>query len=764
MRSIIHLLSGFTYVFSSVLTIYLLGNVIGTAIGSGLVKTLKVPALGFAATLFLLGLCGIFYLPVMVLWSSRLMPEINRQIALTSHVIPFSTFLVRPLVQSAFLFLIPTIIMGIGFPIALQAWTNHVHKVGRSTGTAYAANTIGAVLGGIIVGFVLIPLGGLQFSVTILGLAGIWVAGILSMLFVRSRQKVARFSLVTAACALTIAAALIPKNLFDIVVRDNPELMKSLKLLDVKEGTTTTVSLLRNTDDDTLYLYTSGQRVAGDTFFWRGDQKMLGHFGILLNKNAKKALSIGFGSGESTACFALHKLDRADCAEIAPEIVRLSLKYFRHINLGDRLNDEINMIYMDAKNYIHLTDVKYDAIVNDSIHPRSFADNASLYTKEYFESARDHLDKGGLFLSWIPSHNVETTEVVNSIIGTMMDVFPHVTIWFMTTDPMRYYVVVGSLEPQYFSPKHIEEELDKDGVRDSLSVININNSMDVMTCYIGDKEDLKRNIKSYKVNSDYTPFIEFSTDDRLAGDGKFVEFIHDVRRNSVYRHIDWEGFNEEEKEQWLSKFEKLYETSTYLVLTLGTNDPLEQIRYCMKGLAIIPDNPALLDVKYRFEQNVFSLSSRFIDEKVPQAALNLGDALLKIDQKSALGWIIKSAALEKMNDKKQAYQAAQIAVSLGPDITDVHAQMGFVMLENSQNEQAIAEFNEAIKLGEKDNFFVSKKHIRVLNALTDIYSSSGNISKALETAQSALTLAKNYEQDKSAEKIQKRIDSLKAKI
>ncbi|GAH47377.1 unnamed protein product, partial [marine sediment metagenome] len=50
-RSIIHLLGGFTYVFSAVLTIYLLGNVIGAGIGSALVRKLKTPAVGFAVTL-----------------------------------------------------------------------------------------------------------------------------------------------------------------------------------------------------------------------------------------------------------------------------------------------------------------------------------------------------------------------------------------------------------------------------------------------------------------------------------------------------------------------------------------------------------------------------------------------------------------------------------------------------------------------------------------------------------------------------------------
>ena len=762
MRSIIHLLSGYTYVFSSVLTIYLLGNVIGTAIGSGMVKTLKIPAAGFAITLFLLGLCGIFYLPFMILWASRLMPWINQQIELTNNIIPFSTFLAKPLIQSVFLFSIPAIIMGIGFPIALQAWTNQVHKVGKSTGTAYAANTIGAVIGGIVVGFVLIPLVGLQFSITLLGLAGIWIAGIMFFVFARQSLKPARVALVVAAGIFTVVAIMMPSNLFDVVVDSNPELMKDLKLIKVKEGTTTTISLLRNTDDDTLYLYSSGGRIAGDTYFWRGDQKMLGHFGVLLNKNAKNVLSVGFGSGESTACMALHNLQRADCVEIAPEIVQFSLKYFKHINLGDRLNDEINMIYMDAKNYIHMTDIKYDAIVNDSIHPRSIADNASLYTKEYYENARDHLNDNGLFLSWIPTHNVETVDVLNSIIGTMMDVFPYVTIWYMTPNPSYYFVVVGSKQPQYFSPKHMEDELNKKGVRESLSLININNSMDIMSCYIGDKEDIKKFVKSYKINSDYSPFVEFSTKIEWAGGSVFNEFIREVSSNSVYNHIDWDGFTEEQKNKWISQFGKIHKASTYLLLTNSTTYTFEQMKDCMTGLSIIPDNPALLSVEYRLEQFTLSISSRYIEEKIPQAAVNLSDTLLKINGKSAIAWIIRSAAMENMNNMQEAYKDAQTAVSLDPNIPDTHVQMGMLLFADAKYDKALEEFNDALKLGEKDHFFYSKKQIRVLDTLSDIYSQSGNIPQAIDSLKKALTIAEKYNHDKIADEIQKKIDSLKS--
>ena len=296
----------------AVLTIYLLGNVIGAGIGSRIVRRLKRPAVGFAVTLSLLGLCGIFYLPLLILWTSKVLPYVNQALKAMCSLMPFPSYIVGILVQSVFLFLVPAVIMGIGFPVALQAWANYMHKVGRSTGTAYGANTIGAVVGGIATGFVLIPLLGVQISISILGLAGIWIAGAMCLLFARGSKVLSRLALLAVAVIFTVVTAKTPSHLFNTVVRMNPHFPEAQILLAVEEGVTTTVSVHKYLQDGELELCTSGEAIAGNRYGTRTDQKMLGHLCVLLNANAKKVLSVGFGSGETTACLATHRLDRVD--------------------------------------------------------------------------------------------------------------------------------------------------------------------------------------------------------------------------------------------------------------------------------------------------------------------------------------------------------------------------------------------------------------------------------------------------------------------
>lgn len=725
MRSVVHLFSGYTYVFSSVLTVYLLGNVIGAGIGSGLAKKLKCPAAGFAITLSLLGLCGIFYLPYLIFWISKVMPGIDREVELTGRLIPYSAYMIKPLVYSIFLFLIPAIIMGTGFPIALQAWTNRVHKVGWSIGTAYGTNTIGAVMGGIVTGFILIPLMGTQLSISILGLAGVWIAGFMWLLFSHNSKTIGRFAVLATVGILTVVALKIPPDLFSAVIKSNPRLPKQLELLAVEEGVSTTVSLHRDPQADTLYLCTSGQRVAGDTYFWRSDQKMLGHFGILLNSKAKKVLSVGFGSGESTACMALHGLERAACVEIAPEMVNLSLRFFKHINLGDKLNEEIDMIYMDAKNYIHLTDDKYDAIVNDSIHPKHFAENSSLYAKEYYEDAKKRLEKSGLFISWIPTYNVEPISVLDSIVGTMMEVFPHVTVWYMTPDPAQYFLVVGSEQWQYFSPKHMDTELLNYNVANSLSEININNSKDIMSCYIGDENDLRRFIKSFSINSDFRPFIEFTTANRPAGDTMFGKFISCVRKNSIYQHIDWKGFNKEEKKKWLLDYQRVHKASSYLLMSNNTRNFLDKLNCCAEGLIVLPGNPALLDLRKRTERDMYYSYSKFLQSGRIETAFLQIENILKIHPESAVSWMIKSRCMQAMGNTQKGLEAAITAVHLAPDNPDTHFLLGSLMFSTGLLEEAITEYREALLHSEGHQKYAIYSQAGMMDAFSQAVIASG---------------------------------------
>ena len=51
----------------------------------------------------------------------------------------------------------PTVMMGIAVPLAIQICRRGRSREGTSVGSVYAVNTIGAILGAFMAGFILLP-------------------------------------------------------------------------------------------------------------------------------------------------------------------------------------------------------------------------------------------------------------------------------------------------------------------------------------------------------------------------------------------------------------------------------------------------------------------------------------------------------------------------------------------------------------------------------------------------------------------------------
>ncbi len=699
MRSIIHSIGTFTYVFSAVLTVYLVGNVIGTMIGTRLVRRVKNPAATYAAILFVLGAAGVAYLPWLDLCNYRLLPWAATQpeIALLGNVFPM--LMARPLIQCTILFLLPSIVMGIGFPLMVQAWVDRVHRVGLSTGLAYSINTIGAVLGGLLTGFVLMPLLGLQASIITLGLVVVWAAAILWLVFVlpQTRRWVVRGLVPLAAVFVSVWAAQIPADLFvRTVALSGQEFGHGIVAM--REGINTTVSVHRDPRYGALYLYTSGRIVAGTSRGFRGDQKMLGHFPVLLNQYANRTLSVGFGTGESTACLAMHEIDQIDCVEIAPEVVDFALEYFGELNLGDELDERTNMIYMDARNYLHLTERKYDVIMSDCTGMTHFAENGSLFTKDYFECARDHLNEHGLFMSWIDTYTTQGRAVMNSVLGTMMEVFPYVTLWYPTPEPAPFFVVVGSEQLQKVSIRHILDELDRPAVKESLEKINLRDAVDVVSCYIADQNDIRRFVKQYTANTDNFPFIEFITTHQRAGRSVMRDFFEAVRSDSVYQHIDWAGADEVDKERWRARLDRVRQVARYVQLSQTSSMYDESLGYAMQGLEIVPDYPALQIARRSIERELLASGLQALAGGNPESAMAIGRAMLAKDPNAVAAWFLFSQASRAQGNTAAAMQAARRAVQMAPQDMGTYYNLWSILLWADDPAAAQETLNRAVEV------------------------------------------------------------------
>ncbi len=278
---------------------------------------------------------------------------------------------------------------GATFPLVMKFRRLGLKRLGRRVGDMYAVNTMAAVIGSFSAGFVIIPALGTYWGLVLIVCLNL-CAGVLCLS--RSKRRM-RYGIAGAGIlivALSIAAN--PKTVFVGKLKRPDELITVPYL---EEGASASVYLLRNEDTQTRKLYTDGILAIDTNFESLETVALLGHIPAVLSRDPRNVLVIGFGMGKTTASIAKHPVERIDCVEIVPEILKAA-QFFKDLN-GDILSDpRLNIVIDDGRSFLFGTDRTYDIISCDPIHP-AFGSPA-LYTRECYVECRRKLNEGGIIV------------------------------------------------------------------------------------------------------------------------------------------------------------------------------------------------------------------------------------------------------------------------------------------------------------------------------------------------------------------------------
>jgi predicted membrane-bound spermidine synthase len=255
----------------------------------------------------------------------------------------FTVFLYLQVFLSALVMFIPTVLLGMTFPLVARLFTQSLYRVGSGVGSSYAANTVGAVLGAFAGGFIIIPNLGIQNAIIIAVVMNLLIGAWL-IISDPKLSVVPRYALGLAVLALAILApykvrrwdphiltsgVTIYADRYESLPTDSlrVEEMKRDDMLFYREGLTSTVSVHGIPPDRSYVYFKSNGKIDGSY----GDalsQLMTSYLAMLLHPKAEVALTIGLGSGMSGKALAtFDSLKEIEVIEIEPAMIDAS-KYF----------------------------------------------------------------------------------------------------------------------------------------------------------------------------------------------------------------------------------------------------------------------------------------------------------------------------------------------------------------------------------------------------------------------------------------------------
>ena len=526
-----------TYTFSLILAVFLMGLGIGSSIGAAIARQFpksRVP-LAFCQLL----LCGAIAWAAHTTGTSMPFWPINPSIGKTpdAPVFQFELDLLR-----AFWVVLPgAILWGASFPLAIGAAAREGEDTGRLVGGVYAANTVGAIFGALITSLILVAAVGSQKAQQVL-IAISAISGLLMLVTasgdkaqgVESRRNLGMTPILGMIAAGAIAGLLMRAvpPLPGILIAYGRYAATWIGINEIiysGEGVTAAVAVSR-TPSGVLNYHNAGKVQASSEPQDMRLQRMLGHLTTLVPENPQRVLVIGCGAGVTAGAVSVDPLVKSETiAEIEPLVPQVVSKYFSEYNFNVVSNPKVTVHLDDARHYLLTTREKFDAITSDPLDPW-VRGAATLYTREFFEVAKAHLNPGGVVTLFVQLYE-SNDAAVKSEVATFLDAFPGGMVFANTSNGLGYdLVLLGQVEPKPIDVDRVEARLRNPtnaAIANSLAQIGIHSAVELFGTYAGHKTDMAGWLSGAALNRDRNLRLQY-----LAGLG-----LNLYQSDAIYRNM-----------------------------------------------------------------------------------------------------------------------------------------------------------------------------------------------------------------------------------
>lgn len=489
-RALSQMLENTVYSFAAALSVYLLATALGaaawqrTAARGGGALPMLAALTGLGA---ILGTMGLFAVPVVYdLVRGALGPGLWSSLAAELTV---ATLVFGP----------ASFAMGALFTHLAQ------HLVGPDggLGRAIAANTGAAALAPFAIGIIAVPSIGVVATMVALALGYGLVA--LAATARTGRLDIGTAGTVAASLALTGATMLGP---FDHRLVEPPAGGRVVRHVEGISGSASIVETARGT----LFLRVNGTFTMGGTASYRLD-RLQAHLALMQHPDPKSALFLGVGTGATLAAVADHPDLHAVAVDLSPEVLALVPEFSQVQADLDRAAERVQIRTGDARRAVRVASPgSYDVVLADTYHPAK--DGAGLlYTVEHFRAIKTRLAPGGLFVQWLPLHQLDMP-TLRLIVRSFLAVYPDARLamgnYNLPTPLIALYGTAGKTLPSPDIPRARVQ-----AIGGALQQVGITSPLALYGGMIAGPDALRVWVGEGPLNTDHHPLVMYRAPDTV---------------------------------------------------------------------------------------------------------------------------------------------------------------------------------------------------------------------------------------------------------
>ena len=399
-----------------------------------------------------------------------------------------------------------TVCLGMIFP-AVTKMIETDSSITLKASFAYALNSLGSIFGSLIVGFILIPAIGSVATVALLGVTNALLAFGL-ILSEPNRNQWKNLGLFTSLVIIFVGLiAMYQANTWLL-----PRYIKVTLFHHRNKWSDTSYTFKEDTVASVLAV-TSKVR-AGKTLLIDGigttslsdETKLLAHIPLLIHQAPKDVLVIALGMGTTFRSSLSHPQTQTDVVELVPSVPEVTA-FFHDDASGLKSNPHGKIIINDGRNYVRMSQKRYDVVAIDPPPPDNAAGTTVLFSQEFYQDIKKILKPGGIVLGWF-HYDVDVASY-KMMLRAYLNEFPHV-LAFNSPRHLGLYLV-GSQEPLTLDEQRINK------VSQITSVVADTSEWSGKTfdykyltsLYCCDQEQLTQFVGNTPAVSDYHPRSEY---------------------------------------------------------------------------------------------------------------------------------------------------------------------------------------------------------------------------------------------------------------
>ncbi|MEN5302883.1 fused MFS/spermidine synthase [Pseudomonas sp. TWI628] len=499
-QSIVQFMSTRAFAFAVVLATYLLGLMLGSAIYARRADHIKDPWGLFGLLIALAGLLALVLVAGLGRWLIVAQTEAEALVLqLTGNELAGMS--ARFASAALCVVFLPTTLLGAAFPLVLRLAVEP-GQVGRDVGTVVALNTLGGIVGVMLVGFVLVPQLGLVRTLSVLAVLAA-VVGCLAMWRGRAVHKGLRVAILGVALTTLVVGGLTPTQRLAELLPG----ARSGQLTFYKEGRGGTVAVVSQQRPGGTFnrLYIQGVSNTGDAMPSLRYMRLQALLPLLIhNREPRSALVIGFGTGITAGAMLRYPgLQRPVVAELLPEVLAAAPLF--NGNYAAVSDPRLEIRLRDGRRELLRSSERYDLVTLEP-PPPSASGVVNLYSRDFYALAASRLEPGGIVAQWLPlpTQNVDDTR---SLVRSFLDVFPHASLW---TTEFHETLLIGSLEPMQLDVARISQRFAQPTVAGALAEVGVGSVEALLATWLTDREGLLRFAGDAPAVTDDRPRIEYA--------------------------------------------------------------------------------------------------------------------------------------------------------------------------------------------------------------------------------------------------------------